>query len=88
MTVELMTREQLLELAALDALGLLDEYEALSGISAIYPKTPLSGSENSRMGVSMKVHTRFLPLHHYAVLRRYHCAGETRDPHRGVLQAP
>ena len=28
MTVELMTREQLLELAALDALGLLDEYEA------------------------------------------------------------
>jgi hypothetical protein len=59
-------------------LGLLDEYEALSGITSLYPKTPFAGSEESRMGLSMKTDTRFLPLHHYLVLRRYHC-------HRGAI---
>jgi hypothetical protein len=54
-------------------LGLLDEYEALSGITSLYPKTPFLGSEGSRMGLSMKTDTRIYPLHHYLVLRRYHC---------------
>ncbi|MFP6684430.1 MAG: hypothetical protein VB934_06945 [Polyangiaceae bacterium] len=54
-------------------LGLLDEYEALSGVSALYPKKPFAGSEGSRMGLSMKTHTQLWPLHHYLVLRRYHC---------------
>lgn len=68
-------------------LGLLDEYEALSGITSLYPKTPFEGSEHSRMGVSMKRHTLLYPLHHYLVLRRYHCdEPETRDPYRRVLE--
>jgi hypothetical protein len=54
-------------------LGLLDEYEALSGVSPLYPKKPFEGSEGSRMGLSMKTHTQLWPLHHYLVLRRYHC---------------
>ncbi|MEM9691449.1 MAG: hypothetical protein AAGA56_02800 [Myxococcota bacterium] len=53
--------------------GLLDEYEALSGITSLYPKAPFAGSERSRMGVSMKRETLLLPFHHYLVLRRYHC---------------
>jgi hypothetical protein len=53
-------------------LGLIDEYQPLSG--TFYEKTPYPGSEQSRMGVSMKPVTRFWPLHHYLVLRRYHCA--------------
>jgi hypothetical protein len=52
-------------------LGLLDEYEALSGM--LYEKTPFGGAETSRMGLSMKKNTRLYPLHHYLVLRRYHC---------------
>ncbi len=65
-------------------LGLLDEYEALSGM--LYDKTPFAGSENSRMGLSMKTYTRLYPLHHYLILRRYHCAEpEARDPYRAVL---
>ena len=67
-------------------LGLLDEYEALSGIFDFYPKTPFEGSENSRMGLSMKTHTRLMPMHHYLVLRRLHCdPPEARDPYAGVL---
>jgi hypothetical protein len=62
-------------------LGLLDEYEALSGVTALYPKTPFRGAEVSRMGLSMRKDTRLLPLHHYLVVRRYFCA-ETRDPGR------
>ena len=54
-------------------LGLLDEYEALSGIVAFYPKTPFVGAELSRMGLSMREETRVLPLHHYLILRRYLC---------------
>ena len=54
-------------------LGLLDEYEPLSGIVGFYPKTPFEGSEESRMGISMKPETQVYPLHHYLVLRRYHC---------------
>lgn len=66
-------------------LGLLDEYEALSGITALYPKTPFAGSENSRMGISMKPHTRLLPIHHYLVLRGYHCRERRPDPFDAVL---
>jgi hypothetical protein len=67
-------------------LGLLDEYQALSGIVGFYPKTPYEGSENSRMGVSMKTHTRLYPLHHYLVLRRFHCAEpDSRDPYADVF---
>jgi hypothetical protein len=67
-------------------LGLLDEYESLSGMSDAYPKTPFVGSEDNRMGVSMKQHTRFLPHHHYMVMRRYHCDEPiARDPYKGVL---
>ncbi len=55
-------------------LGLLDEYEALSGVTRLYPKTPFLGAEVSRMGLSMREGTRVLPLHHYLVLRRYLCA--------------
>jgi hypothetical protein len=70
-------------------LGLLDEYEPLSGVFSFYPKTPLSGSEDSRMGLSMKTHTRLLPIHHYLVLRRYHCPEpHSRDPFDGVLEPP
>nr|AYM54530.1 hypothetical protein [Racemicystis crocea] len=54
-------------------LGLLDEYEALSGIVAFYPKTPFVGAELSRMGLSMREETKVLPLHHYLILRRYFC---------------
>lgn len=65
-------------------LGLLDEYEALSGM--LYEKTPFEGSENSRMGLSMKTYTRLYPLHHYLVLRRFHCDGRyQRDAFRAVL---
>jgi hypothetical protein len=67
-------------------LGLLDEYEALSGVFSFYPKTPFEGSEGSRMGLSMKKHTQLLPMHHYLVLRRFHCdEPETRDPYRDLL---
>ena len=55
-------------------LGLLDEYEALSGLSSLYPKTPFAGAEVSRMGLSMREGTRVLPLHHYLILRRCFCA--------------
>lgn len=55
-------------------LGLLDEYEALSGLSSAYPKKPFAGAEISRMGLSMREETRVLPLHHYLVLRRAYCA--------------
>jgi len=55
-------------------LGLLDEYEAFSGLSPLYPKTPFPGAEVSRMGLSMREGTRVLPLHHYLILRRYFCA--------------
>lgn len=54
-------------------LGLLDEYEAFSGIAPFYPKTPFAGAEVSRMGLSMREETRVLPLHHYLILRRYLC---------------
>ena len=67
-------------------LGLLDEYEAFSGIVAAYPKTPFPGAEVSRMGLSMRETTRVLPLHHYLVLRRYLCPEpEHRDPFAGAL---
>ncbi len=55
-------------------LGLLDEYEAFSGLSPLYPKTPFAGAEVSRMGLSMREGTRVLPLHHYLIVRRYFCA--------------
>lgn len=54
-------------------LGLLDEYAALSGIVDLYPKAPLPGADRSRMGLSMRESTMFLPMHHYLVLRRYFC---------------
>ncbi len=60
-------------------LGLLDEYEPLSGIVAAYPKTPFAGAEVSRMGLSMRRDTIVLPIHHYLVLRRWFC----QDPPRG-----
>lgn len=67
-------------------LGLLDEYETLSGIVSFYPKTPFEGAEQSRMGLSMKRDTRLLPLHHYLVLRRYHCSEPLdRTPYRNVF---
>jgi hypothetical protein len=66
-------------------LGLLDEYEALSGITSLYPKTPFEGSEHSRMGISMKPHTRLLPIHHYLVLRGYHCNDPSPDPFDAIL---
>lgn len=63
-------------------MGLLDEYEAFSGIVGFYPKTPFPGAEVSRMGLSMKESTRVLPLHHYLVLRRYVCPEpRSRDPY-------
>ena len=55
-------------------LGLLDEYEAFSGLSSLYPKTPFAGAEVSRMGLSMRESTRILPLHHYLIVRRFFCA--------------
>ncbi len=55
-------------------LGLLDEYEAFSGLSSLYPKTPFPGAEVSCMGLSMREATRVLPLHHYLIVRRYFCA--------------
>jgi hypothetical protein len=65
-------------------LGLFDEYEALSGM--LYEKTPFEGSENSRMGLSMKTYTRLYPLHHYLVLRRFHCDEPSEhDPYQRVL---
>jgi hypothetical protein len=67
-------------------LGLLDEYEAFSGLVGFYPKTPFAGAEESRMGLSMREHTKILPLHHYLVLRRYFCAEPRRtDPYAHVL---
>ncbi len=69
-------------------LGLLDEYETFSGVFSFYPKTPFEGSELSRMGVSMKTHTRLWPLHHYLVLRRYHCSPPSpHDSYGHVLTA-
>jgi hypothetical protein len=66
-------------------LGLLDEYEAFSGIVAAYPKTPFPGADVSRMGLSMRETTRLLPLHHYLVVRRYFCLEPARrDPFAGV----
>jgi hypothetical protein len=63
-------------------LGLLDEYEAFSGLVSFYPKTPFRGAERSRMGISMREHTKILPLHHYLVLRRYFCAEpRSTDPY-------
>jgi len=67
-------------------LGLLDEYEALSGV--LYEKTPFLGSEGSRMGLSMKVDTRLFPFHHYLVLRWHHCAAPQGDAFRDVLLGP
>ncbi|AKT40022.1 uncharacterized protein CMC5_041750 [Chondromyces crocatus] len=68
-------------------MGLLDEYESLSGIVAFYPKTPFAGAEISRMGLSMREHTRVLPLHHYLVLRRYFCSEPgTMDPYAHVVR--
>ena len=55
-------------------LGLLDEYEAFSGLSSLYPKKPFAGAEVSRMGLSMREGTRVLPLHHYLIVRRFFCA--------------
>lgn len=68
-------------------LGLLDEYEALSGIVRCYPKTPFPGAEISRMGLSMREGTRLLPVHHYLVLRRFFCRDPaTMDPYAGALR--
>ncbi len=65
-------------------LGLLDEYEAFSGM--FYPKTPFPGAEVSRMGLSMREGTRVLPVHHYLVLRRWFCPPPRETmPFRGVL---
>ena len=69
-------------------LGLLDEYEPLSGIVSFYPKTPLRGSEGSRMGLSMKNDTTFYPLHHYLVLRRFHCDEPERHDGRPRVLEP
>jgi hypothetical protein len=66
-------------------MGLLDEYEALSGITPLYPKTPWKGAEVSRMGLSMREETKILPLHHYLILRRFFCAEPGRvDPYAHV----
>ncbi|EYF01527.1 hypothetical protein [Chondromyces apiculatus] len=68
-------------------LGLLDEYEALSGIVPLYPKTPFPGAHISRMGLSMRERTLVLPLHHYLVLRRYFCGDPaTVDPYAHALR--
>lgn len=62
-------------------LGLLDEYEPLSGIVSFYPKTPFPGAEGSRMGLSMREGTRVLPIHHYLIVRRFFCPEpHARDP--------
>ena len=67
-------------------MGLLDEYEALSGITALYPKTPFPGAEISRMGLSMREGTLVLPVHHYLILRRYLCAAPASvDPYAHAL---
>ncbi|AUX22624.1 hypothetical protein SOCEGT47_031280 [Sorangium cellulosum] len=68
-------------------LGLLDEYEALSGIVRCYPKTPFPGAEISRMGLSMREETRLLPIHHYLVLRRFFCREpRTTDPYADAIR--
>ncbi|AUX42745.1 hypothetical protein SOCE26_041780 [Sorangium cellulosum] len=68
-------------------LGLLDEYEALSGIVRCYPKTPFPGAEISRMGLSMREGTRLLPVHHYLVLRRFFCREpSSTDPYAGAIR--
>ncbi|MDI3282074.1 hypothetical protein [Polyangium sp. 15x6] len=62
-------------------LGLMDEYEALSGIVPFYPKTPFPGAHTSRMGLSMKEDTILYPMHHWIVVRRYLCPEPSgRDP--------
>jgi hypothetical protein len=62
-------------------LGLVDEYEALSGIVPFYPKTPFRGAHTSRMGLSMKEDTILYPMHHWIVVRRYLCPEPSgRDP--------
>lgn len=67
-------------------LGLIDEYEMFSGIVGFYPKTPFPGAEVSRMGLSMKEDSHFLPLHHYLILRRYFCPEpKTRDPYQHAM---
>ncbi len=58
-------------------MGLLDEYETFSGIIGPYPKTPFTGADKSRMGLSNDPLSRVLPVHHYLVLRRAFCA----EPH-------
>jgi hypothetical protein len=60
-------------------MGLLDEYEALSGIVRPYPKTPFPGADKSRMGLSNDPLARVLPVHHYLVLRRAFCADPRAD---------
>jgi hypothetical protein len=68
-------------------LGLLDEYEALSGIFPFYPKTPFPGAHTSRMGLSMKESTILYPLHHYLVVRRYLCPEPAgRDPYEHAVR--
>jgi hypothetical protein len=67
-------------------MGLLDEYEPLSGIVGFYPKTPFPGAEISRMGLSMRERTRVFPIHHYLILRRFFCRPPaTLDPYAHVL---
>lgn len=62
-------------------LGLMDEYEALSGIVPFYPKEPFPGAHTSRMGLSMKEDTILYPMHHWIVVRRYLCPEPSgRDP--------
>jgi len=57
----------------------------LSGIVGFYPKTPFPGAEVSRMGLSMKETTRYLPVHHYLVLRRAFCPRPaSRDPYERI----
>ncbi len=65
-------------------LGLLDEYEMLSGIIGFYPKTAFEGAERSRMGLSMRERSMVLPIHHYLVLRRYFCPEPVDDNPYGV----
>lgn len=65
-------------------LGLLDEYETLSGITSLYPKTPFEGAERSRMALSMKEETLVLPLHHYLVVRRSVCSARGASEPLGV----
>lgn len=67
-------------------MGLLDEYEALSGIVSFYPKTPFPGADISRMGLSMRERTLVLPVHHYLILRRYFCRPpDDIDPYAHAL---